>query len=429
MLWFKNKKDKKLINIQKKANCNITSSHSLYEYLYSKGHFDLAAYEAVNFYTKTAPLFTGVDMIAEEVASITPVLFNKKTKEYIFDHPFLDLLKSPNNDNSYYELIYSSVAFLLITGENYFVSTGLENSQPKELSVVPPQSINIQTGIDGFISEINYSNATGRYIEFSKSKNIDILISSNRDRYFTTDQEREIWQIKTFNPRISSYQIRGLSRFTPLFYSIEQYINADIHNLSMLKKGGRLSGAFIYENELTEENYSRLKEQINNHYAGSENAGQIALIEGERVQYQELGTSLKDMDFVALKNSVETAIYNLLRIPLPLVKAEQMTLANVPAARLAFYHSTILPMTKRVFAELTLMNLYRYKNSEDLILAFIQQDIPALQAGIIEQLTQKSALQILTPNEERAEVGYPPLTGGDEIYRPATSIPVASTDE
>ena len=429
MLWFKNKKNSKSVNIQKKEHQSYTTSESIYEYLYNRGNFDLAAYQAVDYYTKTAPLFTGVDIIASNVASITPVLQNKKTKEYVTDHPFLDLLESPNNDNSYYELIKSAVSFLLITGENYFVSRGLPGSEPKELSVIPPQSINVEVSGDGFISEINSSTPTGQYISFFKANDISTLVKSNRDRYFNVDRTQEIWQIKTFNPRTSYYRVRGLSPFTPLFYSVEQYINADIHNLSLLKKGGRLSGVFIFENELTEENYTRLKEQINDHYAGAENAGRIALLEGEKVSYEELGASNKDMDFVALKDAVETAIYNLLRIPLPLVKAAQMTLTNLPAAKLILYHDAILPMAKRIFAELTLMNMYRYKNSEDLMLTFRQQDIPALQSEIIAELTQISALGVISMDEVRAELGRNELIGGKDIYRPATSIPVASTKE
>lgn len=420
MLWFKDKKN----SVQTKSNCQI-KNNSFYDLLYNSGFYDLAAYQAVDYYVKTAPLYTGVDMIASEVASITPLVFNSETKEYITDHPVLSLLKEPNNDNSYFELIKAAVSFLMITGESYFVSTGLPNNSPKELFVIPPQSININVSSNGYISNINYSTFSGQYISFSLQSDNDILVSSSRDRYLTSNGTQEIWQIKTFNPKISSYQIRGLSPFTPLFYSIEQYIKSDIHNLAILKQGGRLSGAFIFQNELTEENYSRLKDQINANFSGAENAGRIALFSGDKVEYKELGLSLKDMDFVALKNNVETAIYNLLRIPLPLVKAEQMTLANMGIAKLNLYHNAVLPLTKRIFEELSLMLLYRYENSENLSITFRQQDIPALQAGIIEQLSQLSTLNILTINEMRSIVGYESITGGDSIYRQASDIPVA----
>ncbi len=423
MLWFKSKKAEPR-PLRKSHSCTNSFYQSLYHALYLNNHYDLAAFQAVSYYMKAAPLYTAVDLISKEVASIVPVVRNVKTGEISTEHPILDLLRSPNSDESYKEFITAFASFLLITGENYAISTGLASSEPKEVMVVPPQSINIMVVPNDGITSITYQT-NGDAINFKPDKSLQSAMASNRTRYYTITDTQELWQTISFNPTINKYKVHGMSPFTPLFYQIEQYINADIHNLSLLKRGGRLSGAFTVENELTTEQFDRLRQQINELYSGSENAGRIGLFDGDRMEYQELGMNLKDMDFVALKDNVETAIYNALHIPLPFVKSETMTLANMETAKLTLYDNAVLPLTKRIFEELTLMLMYRYKNSEDLELSFIPQSIPALESRRIAQLKEQSEINVMGINEMRNILGLVDADDGSDIYRPATAIPVA----
>ena len=421
MVWFKRNKKSDVIKTKSSSSCDYPS---FYESLYASSHYDLAAYQAALYYTKTAPLYTAINLVSQEVASIQPIIKNIKTGKLINDHPLLDLLKSPNSDESYQDFIRAFSSFLMIAGENYLIATGLENSEPREILIVPPQSINITSWGNG-ISEITYqtNNLSLDFIRQQPLQN-----KTNRERFFTQTNMQEIWQTIDFNPKVRSYRIRGMSPFTPLFYAIEQYINSDIHNLSLLKRGGRISGAFIYENELADDQFTRLREQINEIYGGAENAGKIALLEGENVSYTELGMNLKDMDFLNLKNSVETAIYNALHIPLPIVKTETMTMSNTENGKLALYDNKVLPLIKRIFQELTLMLMPRYKNSEDLMLTFDPQEIPALESRRLAQLQIKVALGVMTMNEVRMDLNLDPVAEGDAVFGPASTIPIAGDD-
>jgi HK97 family phage portal protein len=240
-------------------------------------------------------------------------------------------------------------------------------------------------------------------------------------RYFN-DSDRELWHVKDFNPNASSTNFHGASRLNSIYYEIEQHLNGSKHNLSLLQRGGRLTGAIKIEGVLEDAQFERLKGEIQNNIAGADNAGYVPLLEGG-ADFVEMGKSNRDMDFATLMQSKAEAIYTRLNIPIPLITAKAMTLNNLSVAQVALYDNAVMPLLSKLYGELTLFLGTRFGLSEDETLSCDPATIPALQSRRLNNLLIQNKLNILSDNEQRAMLGREGYAGGDAIYKPGTMLP------
>jgi len=253
---------------------------------------------------------------------------------------------------------------------------------------------------------------------------------SNRFRYYTRTVDQEMYQMKRFNLRGALTALHGVSMLQSIYYEIEQYINSGVHNLSLLERGGSLSGVLSTDNDLsmlTDDQRQELTEQVTNFFAGAKNAGRRAFFD-KGMKYQEFGQTNKDMDYFELKKHVESVIYKRFKIPLPIVDTSTMTMANREQAQLAFYDEVILPLLDRLYGELTMALMYRYKSSEDLIITYDISKIPALEPRKLDQLVKLNGINVLTKDEERAVIGYEEVDGGSVIMIPANLVPLGEPE-
>ncbi|WP_284070210.1 phage portal protein [Sphingomonas sp. KRR8] len=128
-------------------------------------------------------------------------------------------------------------------------------------------------------------------------------------------------------------------------------------NRSLLDNAARPSGAMVYDppdgSTLTGEQLSRLREQIDQHFAGGLNAGRPLLLEGG-LKWQALGLSPNDMDFVSLKEAAARDIALAFGVPPVLLGLPGDTAyANLREAGRALYRQTVLPLAERMLEALT----------------------------------------------------------------------------
>jgi HK97 family phage portal protein len=398
---------------------------SAYDALIDKENFTLAASLTVVYYRRCAPLHNAIDMIAQEVAGLKPLLFDTKKEVFIKDHPILELLQFPNADIVWEEFIYNLASFFLLSGNAYILATGRANKPPLEINVMPSQVISISPGKDGYAQTYTVNIFYGGFI--FERKEVD-----NRFRYYsvsgdTDGLDREFYHIKNFNPISGSQRVFGMSKLNPIYYEIEQYINQCVHNLSILERGARPAGLFMLPPgfSLTDDQLMSLRAEINNLYSGASNAGRVPILEGG-MEFIETMKTNRDMDFLALKKEVTAMIYNTLRIPLPLITSDNMTYSNFENATLKLYDNAVIPLAKRLFSELSYFLLPRYPNTENLILAFDEGEVLALEPRRNEQLKVLKEVGIFTLNEMRNKVGALPLDGGDVIYGSGMGMPIAT---
>ena len=384
--------------------------------------------EALRFYSQLQPVFDSVDRIVTEFSSIKPTVRNTQTKEFFPDHPILKLLEKPNAFDVCDLFLKTLATDFLVTGNAFYTATGNLISKPLELFNVLPQTVSVLTSDPRKVEKYQISDMElqREYTLTSVQRKFGAEAAKRLGpfRYYWNNVS-ELFHLKDVNRLggISSNRHFGMNRVTPLFFEVDQHKNSSIHNLSILKRGGRTSGILVSKEPLTEDQREALQKEFNDLYTGSENAGRALLIDGS-IEWKDLMKTNRDMDFLELKKSNVIAIYNVFRVPLALVIPEQMTLSNFFESRVALYEGAVIPLTKFLYSKLTAELMPRYENSENLELTFDLFQIPTLEAKRVKTVAEMANLGILTINELRTLVGREKLENGDEIFLPANLLPL-----
>jgi HK97 family phage portal protein len=367
------------------------------------------------YYLESCPLFTAIKLIADNASSVQPVLFDKKSLQFVTEHPFLELLNNPNPYTDSDLFMRELFSYFLLTGNAYINATGNPSSKPLEIFNLQPQSVTIQaSSIDGFAGQYSYqSNDTS-----------SIFTRDAEKRFIEKNGKQELSQLRAFNPLYNSSNLYGTSSVQACELEIKQYLQASIHNLALLENGARPSGMLTVKGEpLADDQVNKIKEQIKESVSGASNAGKNMFF-GSEMAWTQLSESVKDMDFGQLKTSTSVAIYNALKIPLPMVNPDHMSLANMDTAKLSFYDNAVIPLVNTVYAFLESSLLSRYPDGDRYTLTFDESKIEALGPRRVEKINTLSKSGVLTINEIRDHLGYEEIEGGDTIYQPMNLVPV-----
>lgn len=377
----------------------------------------LSPHISLQYYRTVAPVALAVDRVTEEFATIPPAIENQA--EQFIPHPVLELLKRPNAQMTQDKFLKGISTFFYVTGEVFIMATGNITRPPLELFVVNPAQVTVdESGIDDF---------PGRFtIDSDKISFVFERVEINGQmRFVHNSGDRELWHIKDFSPVLHS--LRGFSPLTPLGIEIEQYLSASIHNNSLLKRGTTVGGIFTPDNDallLSQDKQNEIRNQIKRFYTGAKNAGRAFL--SMNLKFTKMTQSNLDMDFDVLRRAVFDTIVAGLKVPLPLVSADTMTLNNLENSVLTLYDNAVIPLAKGIFKELTLFLMPRYPNSNGLQITFEEGKLPALEPRRNAELNKIKDLNVLTLNEIRQMLGRDDLKeGGDDVYISATLIPVS----
>lgn len=304
--------------------------------VWSDRNYEMFAKEG---YIKNVVGYKCVSMLARSASSVKLMVYDKKTNKKIENHPLELLLNNPNPTQNGYEFFESLYSYKLLSGNTYIQAILLDKNifkNPKELFILRPDRITI----------IIDNNSSIPYAYKYK-------VNSN-EKVFYVDKitgNAEILHIKNFNPINDWY---GLSPIESASYSIDQHNEASKWNQSMLQNGARPSGALIVKGNgddsafLTDEQFSRLKKQLNEEFTGTENAGKPLLLEGG-LEWMEMSLSPSEMNFLEMKNSCARDIALAFGVPSQLLGIPgDNTYSNLTEARLSMWEETIIPMIDNV---------------------------------------------------------------------------------
>lgn len=366
-------------------------------------------------YETIAPLNSAINLIGNAVGGLPIVVKDKATQEIIRDHPVLDLLNSPNmNEQRTKESLMSQLAiWRVMEGDAYLEIPGPIGKEPLELFIFKPQNMDVQSNGTGFAETYRFQSNT-------QSRTFKREIVSGR--IIGLGEDGELLHIKNFNPRASSMQLTGMSEVMPLFFEVNQYLESSNHNLSLLRNGARPSGALTLNSassglpaQLTEEQFSRMKREMEDCYQSSNNSGRPMVLEGG-LSWQEMGLSPKDMDFFNLKREAEQQIYKGLGVPIQLKMDVGTTFNNKSEARLEFYENRVIPLANELLSSMTSLLMPRFSQSDDLILAVDTDNVDALAIKRQARTESISANTVMTLNEKRTALNLEDIDGGDQVF-------------
>ncbi|QED23472.1 phage portal protein [Candidatus Deianiraea vastatrix] len=286
---------------------------------------------AYNGYASNVVANRCIKLISQCVSSIRTVIYGSDGAE-MTGAQINDLIAKPNDLMSQKLFFETIVKNLLIFGNSY-IKSDLGDNQIDALHVLPSDLVSIVVDSENNVMQYAYNNG----------QKTEILDAS------MIGEVGEVLHIKLFNPNDKLY---GLSPLYTARFSIDQYNEAIAWNKCLLQNGARPSGALVVEangNDLTDEQFSRLSDQLRNDFTGSLAAGKVMILEGG-LKWQEMSISPKDMEFIETKNSAARDIALAFGVPSNLLGIQgDNTYNNFAESRIALWEETILPLAELIF--------------------------------------------------------------------------------
>ncbi|MGV3576158.1 MAG: phage portal protein [Devosia sp.] len=254
----------------------------------------------------------------------------------VSEHPLKSLLQRPNGRQSGAEMLEAVYAYLQTAG-NAYLQAGIVDGGVKALFVLRPDRMRVVAGGDGWPVAYDYT-AGGRTVRISQE----------------TAPLPGILHMALFHPMDDHYGMGPLEA---------AQTSLDIHNASaqwnkaLLDNAARPSGALVYSaggGTLTEEQFRRLKEELEENLSGAANAGRPMVLDGG-IDWKAIAMSPREMDFIEARHAAARDIALAFGVPPMLLGIPgDNTYANMAEANRALWRQTLVPLVVRVSQELSL---------------------------------------------------------------------------
>jgi HK97 family phage portal protein len=274
--------------------------------------------------------FRAVRLIAEAAAAL-PVLCREDAQR-LDVHPILALLARPNQAQGRAELLEAVYAQLMLAGNAYLEAVQGDDGVLVELHVLRSDRISLVPGADGWPMAYDY------------------VVGGRTHRY----PAESICHIKTFHPHDDHY---GLAPLQAAATAIDVHNAAARWSKALLDNAARPSGAIVYRGAdgagaMSDDQFTRLQEELETHHQGARNAGRPMLLEGG-LDWKPMGFSPSDMEFQKTKEAAARDIALAFGVPPMLLGIPgDATYANYAEANRAFYRLTVLPLAQKVLAHM-----------------------------------------------------------------------------
>jgi len=308
------------------------------------------------------------------------------------------LLARPNPDQTGIELLETFHGHLQVAGNAYLELTeGFDG--PSGLFVLRPDRVRVMPGPKGWADAFEYRNGSDRRL-------------IERDR---ASGKSPVLHLKLFHPADDHYGLPPLEAAARA---------VDIHNAggawakALLDNAARPSGALVVtskdgsEARLTDQQYQRLKDELETLHSGPANAGRPLLLEGG-LEWKPMGHSPAEMDFIAARREAAREIALAFGVPpMMLGLPGDNTYANYREANLALYRQTILPLARKTadalagWLEPWLGEGFHIRPDEDAL--------PALSEERLARWQRIGGADFLSDAEKRAQLGLKPAADTED---------------
>ncbi|MEZ5929046.1 MAG: phage portal protein [Parvularculaceae bacterium] len=305
------------------------------------------------------------------------------------EHPLLSLLQHPNPEQSGVELLETLYGFLQTAGNAYLEAVTLDGDV-RELYALRPDRMKVRLGARGWPEGFDYT-VGGRTAAFRAGN----------------DGFSPILHLKLFHPTNDHY---GLSPLEAASGAVDLHNAALAWNKALLDNSARPSGALVYSGpegaeNLTDEQFARLKSELSEIYSGARNAGRPLVLDGG-LDWRAMSLSPAEMDFIEAKNQAAREIALAFGAPPMLLGIPgDNTYSNYREANLAFYKQTVLPLAKKTAAALTNWLAPRFSGAR------IECDLDGVEALATERealWSRVSSASFLDEDEKRRALGLAP---------------------
>ena len=374
-------------------------------------------------YGQNAVAFACANRIANAAASVELHLFQEKGEnvDRVTKSDLLTLLNRPNPLQSGREFLGHLTSYYALSGNTYIHGAGIRpngigKTPPKQLFLLSPGHVTVGTG--------KYAGIPKEYV-YKPDANTRIA--------YPVDQltaRSEVLHIKTFNPLSPWY---GMAPMDAAALAIDTHNAGNVWNYSLLKQGARPSGALMMKGKdgnsanLSDDQYLRVKQEMDEQFSGAHNAGRPLLLEGG-LEWQAMSLNPTDMDFMNGQHNAAREIALAFGVPPQLLGIPgDNTYSNYEQATLAFWTETVLPILQLIIGGLNRWLTPHY--GEGLYLWYDEEMIPALEPLRKAKSDRVNAATYMKINEKRQAMGLDDAEGGDVILVSTATIPLELAGE
>lgn len=288
------------------------------------------AYEALarEGFARNAVAYRCIRMIAEAAASV-PLRVDVNGR-HDPTHPLAQLMERPNGEQGGADLREALYGSLQTAGNAYLEAAERPDGQ-SELWALRPERVKVVPNARGWPDAYDYG-VDGRSVRIGRDN----------------EGWLKVLHLKQWHPLDDWY---GFSPLEAAAFAIDVHNASGAWNKALLDHSARPSGALIYggkgSERLTEDQFERLKAQLDDTHTGTDNAGRPLLLEGG-LDWKPMSLSPSEMDFIAGKHAAAREIALAFGIPAQLLGIPgDNSYANYREANAAFWRHTVLPLVER----------------------------------------------------------------------------------
>ncbi|MFB7843625.1 phage portal protein [Microbacterium sp. NPDC056052] len=353
-------------------------------------------------YRKQQSVRTVVDFLARNVAQLSLHTFERvddSDRRRVTDHPFAQLMRSPNLYTTGYRLIRDLIADRGIYDRALWVKT--RESAGMALTRIPPRLWEIT-------EDDNWLSPSGFVIKGNRGKT---KIPADQCVYF-----------RGYNPEDERY---GLSPIESLRRILSEEFAAGQMREQSLRNGARIGGYITRPAgaEWSDAARQRFGTGWRAQYTGqtATEAGGTPVLE-DGMQFVPAGHSAADMQYIESRKLSREEAASAYFIPPPMVGIlDNATFGNIEEQHKMLYQDTLGPILQEVQQEIFLQ-LIRADFPKDADALYVEFNMLEKLRGSFEE--QASQLQtsvgapFLTRNEARGRLNLPRIDGADELVVP-----------
>ncbi|MFC6487967.1 phage portal protein [Nitratireductor sp. GCM10026969] len=324
-------------------------------------------------------------MIVEAAAAVPWLAYEGEAE--LDAHPLLDLLARPNTRQAGPSFMEALYGHLLLSG-NAYVELVEAGTGAREMHLLRPDRVTVIADGTGWPVALEHRAGSAK-------------------RRVSLEEDGAGLHLTLFHPLDDHY---GFAPLSAALTALDVHNAAARWNKALLDNSARPSGALVYApkegGNLTDEQFDRLKAELEQGYAGTARAGRPLLLEGG-LDWKAMSLSPRDMDFMEARNGAARDIALALGVPPMLLGIPgDNTYANYQEANRAFYRLTILPLVGRVAKELGAFLGSRFGGAVRLWVDLDQVEGLSVEREAFWRRVNDATF--LSDDEKREAVGYGP---------------------
>jgi len=317
-------------------------------------------------------------------------------EEVVEQHPLMTLLETVNPWQNGYQLTALRHVYQQLTGNAYqHIVIDQRLGIPSELWVMPAQWVDIVPGERGsgqFVEGYVYGRDTPVRREFKPDEVDHFKYPNPRDLHYGMGKVEAGW-----------YCGPSAAGVLPLNEAMHE------HDTALYQNNARPDYAVIIKNVTDGVALKRHATDMNKLLRGQRKAGKLLALGGD-TEVVPLGWPPKDM---AGRAEMLEEIAGVFGVPMSMLKSNDPNRANAEQGDRGWLMNTIAPMLAMDEQRLNECMLPRYSIEDDAFLAY-DNPLPENIEQEHKHGVENVAAGIVTVNERRAELGLPPMKGGDE---------------